>query len=235
MAFRARTESRPTLGLRAALKSALLLLSVLAMAASAQQEERWIHDELRVDMRTGPSFEYRITRFLSSGTPVTVLETRDDWIRVRSGDQEGWVQSQYTTGTPIAADRLEAAQDALARLRRERDTLAEELTAARQEAAVAQVARTETATALEQTQSELEDLRRTADDAVETAEALRVLRSESAEMRDRVEALERENLVLATDKRNEGLIWGAGAVVLGIVLALLVSAWGGRRRQSEWI
>lgn len=186
-------------------------------------------------MRTGPSFENRITEFLSSGTPLTVLETRDDWIRVRTGEgEEGWIQSQYTTDTPIAADRLEAAQAELARLRQERDRLAEALTAARQEAAVERSARTEATTALERTRAELEQLRRTASNAVETAEALRALRSEAADMREQIEALKKENLLLATDNRNEGLKWGAGAVTLGILLAMLVSAWAGRRRKNEW-
>jgi SH3 domain protein len=242
VALRSRTGPRPTLGRRVLFRSALLLLSALALVASAQQaaqaaqqEGRWIHDDLRVDMRTGPSFENRIIEFLSSGTPVTVLETREDWIRIRTGDEEGWIQSQYTTDTPVAEDRLAAAQAELASMRRERDTLAEELTAARQEAAVERTARTEAATALEQARADLEDLRRTSANAVETAEALRALRAEASELRDRLQALEEENLLLATDNRNEGLKWGAGAVVLGIVLAMLVSAWGGRRRKSEWI
>lgn len=234
-AFRAHRASRLAFWPRSLLKSALLLLSALALAAYAQDAERWIDDELRVDMRSGPSFENRIIEYLTSGTRVTVLETRGDWSRVRTGDEEGWIRTQYTTSTPIAADRLEAARAELERLRKERDTLAKELTAARQEAEVANVARTETSTELEQTQSELEALRRTTTDAVETAEALRTLRGEAAEMRDRIETLERENLLLATNKRNEGLKWGAGAVVLGIILAMLASAWGGRKRKGDWL
>jgi len=201
-------------------ESTLLLLSAFALTASAQQAERWIHDELRVDMRTGPSFENRITEFLSSGTPVTILETREDWIRVRTGDGEGWIQSQYTTETPIAADRLEASQAELARLRREREALEEELTAARQQTAVVRAAETESATALERTRAELDDLRRTAADALQTAAALRALRIEASQLRDQLQSLERENLVLTTDQRNEGLKLGAGAVVLGIVLTM---------------
>lgn len=186
-------------------------------------------------MRSGPSLRNRIIDFLPSGTPVTVLEAREDWIRVRTGDDEGWIQAQYTTGTPVAADRLEAAQAELARLRQERDTLAEELTAARQEAAVVRAARTETSTTLEQTRSELQDIRRTSANALETAAALRELRAQAAALRTRLGALEDENLVLATDNRNEGLKWGAGAVALGIVLAMIVSAFSRRRRSSEWV
>lgn len=236
-ALRTRPGPQCVRALRAPLRRALLLLSVLALAASAQQGQgdRWITDELRVDMRTGPSFENRIIEFLSSGTPVTVLETREDWIRVRTGDDEGWIQSQYTTGTPVAADRLEAARAELARLRRERDSLAEELTAARQEAAVVRVEGTEAATALEQTRDELEALRRTSASAVETAAALRALRGEAAALQDRLDTLEQENLVLTTDNRIEGLKWGAGAVTLGIVLSMIVSAFSRRRRSSEWV
>lgn len=186
-------------------------------------------------MRTGPSFEYRIIEFLSSGMPVTVLETREDWIRVRSGGEEGWIQSQYTTGTPVAADRLDAVQAELARLRPERDALAEELTAARQEAAVLRVEGAEAVTALEQSRAALQELRRTSAEAVETAAALRALRGEAAALRDRLEALERDNLALTTDNRIEGLKWGAGAVALGIVLAMIVSALSRRRRRSEWV
>ncbi|HSG88776.1 MAG TPA: TIGR04211 family SH3 domain-containing protein [Pseudomonadales bacterium] len=238
-AFARRTaEAHPPAlgGVRRALRRALpwMLVAVSAVASAAAPAERWINDQLRVDMRSGPTFENRILDFLSSGTPVTVLQDGEDWIRVRAAGKEGWIQSQYTTSTPIAADRLKVAEAELTRLRRERETLTEQLVEVRSDAGRLSSTNAEATAELERVRAELEELRRTSASALETASELAALQDEARTMRADLEALRVENATLAVDNRNEGLKWGAAAVLLGGLLALLAFAFGGRRRRSEW-
>ena len=214
----------------------LLLGAACAGPAVAEDARRWIHDELRVDMRTGPSFQNRIIDFLASGTPITVLEANDDgWIRIRAKGEEGWIQEQYTTGTPIAADRLAAAERRLAEVRAERERLAAALEEIRGEAGNLGTAYEEASAEVARLNAELERIRRTSAEALETAAALDALQDEAAAMRARMEDLASENVRLAGDNRAAGIKWGVAAVLAGALLAWIAASVGGRRKRSDWV
>ena len=222
--------------LRRPAAACLLLIACAGASVSAQEAQRWIHDELRVDMRTGPSFQNRIIDFLPSGTPLTVLEENDEgWIRIRARGEEGWIQGQYTTGTPIAADRLAVAERRLAEVRRERDRLSSTLEELRGEAGDLGSAYEEATAEVARLNAELERIRRTSAEALETAAALEALQDEATAMRARMEKLSNENVRLAGDNRATGIKWGAGAVLAGALLAWIAASIGGRRRRSDWI
>lgn len=234
-------DSRP-LFLRTALRLLLRLSPGLLLAAASASsaapatdaDQRWISDQLRVDMRTGPSFENRIIDFLPTGTPLTVLGEQDSWIRVRADGKEGWIQSQYSTDAPIAAQKLKQARADLERLRPERDRLAEQLAQAKDRIDALTSAETAAQAKLAETQAELQRVRRTSAAALETEAALQSLQTEAAQMRTRIDRLSDDNAALAADHRVEGIKWGAGAVGLGVVLALIASAIGASRKRSEW-
>lgn len=88
-----------------------VMLGALALPLHAQETEedpqRWVSDELTTYVRSGPTDGYRIVGTLSAGDPVTLLETRDDYSRVRSeGGDEVWVPSRDLQSTPSAQVRL---------------------------------------------------------------------------------------------------------------------------------
>ncbi|MEE4299087.1 MAG: TIGR04211 family SH3 domain-containing protein [Pseudomonadales bacterium] len=224
----------PRLSRTASLAWLALLLGGGAVASAEDAAERWIHDQLRVDMRSGPTFQNRIIDFLASGTPITVLETREEWIRIRAKDKEGWIQAQYTTGTPVAAARLEAAQRELAGLVEERDRLADELSRLRGEAGDLDSAYAEASSEVQRLEAELARIRETSARALETAAALETLQGEARAMRSRVDELSDENLQLRNDNLSDGIKWGLGAVVAGALLAWIAASFGKRRRRTDW-
>lgn len=226
----------PSLFLRRPAAALLFLVACGAGPSSAQEAQRWIHDELRVDMRTGPSFQNRIIEFLPSGTPLTVLEENDDgWLRIRARGEEGWIQGQYTTGTPIAADRLAIAERRLAEVRTERDRLSATLEELRGEAGDLGTAYEEASAEVARLNAELERIRRTSAEALETAAALDALQDEATAMRARMEDLAKENVRLAGDNRAAGIKWGVAAVLAGALLAWIAASVGGRRKRSDWV
>src|SRR5690606_34850430 len=92
---------------------ACLLLTTL----SAFGQTRYISDDIPIELRAGPSLEYRILRYLSAGVRLDALETNEDesYTRVRLTDEtDGWVLTRYLTAEPIARDRLAAAERNLA-------------------------------------------------------------------------------------------------------------------------
>ncbi|RLT93138.1 MAG: TIGR04211 family SH3 domain-containing protein, partial [Ketobacter sp.] len=109
----------------------LIIASLLAIPGYAKTI--YIHDNLRVDMRTGPSVEYRIIDFLRSGTSMEVLKESGEWIMIRTDGKEGWIQSQYTTEEPIARDQLARALKQIQSLQSENSSLKSQLSETRSE------------------------------------------------------------------------------------------------------
>jgi SH3 domain protein len=90
----------------------ILIVSLfLGSVASAAAETRYVSDELTVLLRGGMGTQYRILRMLNTGTPLTILETHDEYYKVRTRQGlEGYVLKQHITAdTPkaIVIDRLE--------------------------------------------------------------------------------------------------------------------------------
>jgi len=75
----------------------LVLISVICPGRAAA-ETGYVSDRLILTMRDGPGKEFKIQRSIPSDTQVTILETKDNYFRVRIKTGEvGWVESQYIT------------------------------------------------------------------------------------------------------------------------------------------
>ena len=105
--------------------SSLAALCVLPLAASAD----YIRDEVRVNMRTGPSSEHRILRVLVSGSQVARLGQEDGWVLIRTPDgKEGWVPTPYVTRQAPPSVILPKAQAELTEARAQIEKLSNQVT-----------------------------------------------------------------------------------------------------------
>ena len=105
--------------------SGLAALCVVPLAASAD----YIRDEVRVNMRTGPSSEHRILRVLVSGSQVARLGQEDGWVLIRTPDgKEGWVPTPYVTRQAPPSVILPRAQTELTDARAQIEKLSNQLT-----------------------------------------------------------------------------------------------------------
>jgi len=89
---------------------ALAIAIAALMAQSAGAASAWVKGEVRLNVRTGPSNEYRILGELHTGDKVDVLENGEGWTRIRSGDREGWVPEGFLQNEPPASALLADAQ-----------------------------------------------------------------------------------------------------------------------------
>ncbi|MGD8631441.1 MAG: TIGR04211 family SH3 domain-containing protein [Gammaproteobacteria bacterium] len=212
-----------------------IFLSLL-VCGTALAETRYVSDNLEITMRSGKGTSYGIIRMLRSGTPVEVLEEDKDagytQVRVKGG-KEGWVLSRFLMKGRAARDRLATAEKSLAELELENRKMETSMTALTGEKAalVKQLESLEGQT--RNVSQELSEIKRTASSAL-------AIDSENKELKGRVVSLERQLQIL--QQENEGLrdrtardwfLVGAGVVLLGIIVGLIIPRirW---RKKSSW-
>ncbi|HUT41199.1 MAG TPA: TIGR04211 family SH3 domain-containing protein [Gammaproteobacteria bacterium] len=217
-------------------KLRVILCISLLLAGSARAETSYVSDSLEITMRSGKGNSFSITRMLSSGTPLEVLEVDKDAgytrVRTKSG-KEGWVLSRYLMKTAAARDRLASAEKNLAEMELEKRKL---------ETAMAALTGEKNTLA-----KELEGLsgqnRKVSQDLAEikrTASSALAIDSENKDLKSRVVSLERDMQTL--QQENEGLrdrtardwfMVGAGVVLIGIIVGLIIPRirW---RKKSSW-
>lgn len=213
-----------------------ILLVCLTTAGNALAETRYVSDSLEITMRSGKGNSYSITRMLDSGTPLEVLEVDKDEgytrVRTKSG-KEGWVLSRYLMKTPAARDRLASAEKSLAEIELEKRKLETAMTALTGEKN-AITAELEALTGQNRKAGqELSEIKRAASSAL-------AIDAENKDLKSRVVTLERE--LQTQQQENEGLrdrsdrdwfMVGAGVVLLGILIGLIIPRirW---RKKSSW-
>jgi len=218
-------------------KKAIIPVSLLLLVCgSAIGETRYVSDNLEVTLRNGKGTNYGITRMLRSGTAVEVIEDDKDegYTKVRtSSGKEGWVLSRYLMQGPPARERLATVEKKLAELEldnRKKDTA---MTALTEEKSALETQLESMEGQSRNVSQELAEIKRTASSAL-------AIDSENKELKGRVISLERQLQILQQD--NEGLrdrtardwfMVGAGVVLLGILVGLIIPRirW---RKKSSW-
>lgn len=212
----------------------ILILSLCA--GLAQSQTRYVSDELVITFRTGPGPSNSITRNLTSGDRVEVLEERPDdgWARVRLDDgDEGWVLMQYLQPEPTANLLLQTARRDLTEAETEVEALRSQVS--------------ELQTELDATRSELEEIRsRSANIEREltsvrdaSANAL-TIRDQNESLRERVSELtasadlaQMEIRELRSRNRQSWFIVGAAVLFGGVVIGLVAPSLR-KKRRSSW-
>jgi SH3 domain protein len=82
----------------------ILLISSL----SAQAENMYVTDVLKVTLRTGPSLNNKIIKMVESGQKIEVIEPGQEWSLVRLDDgMEGWILNRYMISDETNKIKLE--------------------------------------------------------------------------------------------------------------------------------
>nr|WP_242463855.1 TIGR04211 family SH3 domain-containing protein [Halorhodospira halophila] len=224
--------------------SAVFLSAVLVTGlplTSATAQTAYVGDEISISFRTGPGSQYAIERFLSTGAPLEVLPlpedaeedygevALEDWIYVRDNQgDEGWVQERFLMAEAPARVRIgqveeerDAARERIAELEEELAEQTDEKDALSEELAEAEAR-------IEELESDLE----AASDGYELVEANEQLQERVARLLERNEQLEEQNTALAERSRQEWFLAGAGVLVGGLILGLILPHLRPRRRDG---
>lgn len=142
--------------------------------------------------------------------------------------------SQYLSNTPIAEDRLKAANRELEQARAELSRLKEQLSQVTEERNALKSSESSLADRSESLQEELQRIKSIAADAINLDKRNRELASENQKLRNDLEVLTAENERLEASKEYDFMLLGAGLVFAGVLLALVIPLLKPTRKTDNW-
>ena len=215
---------------------ALLVVTVLALPTEGLAQTRYVTDQGDFYLRTGPSNAHRITKQVSAGTAVTVIESDEaaGYTQVRLADNTvGWILSRYLTGQPSARDQLSAAKARVERMEAQVREMEVALAGTREENTSLSGSRSSLEAEVTRLSTELERIRAVSSGALRLEATNRQLQEQLAQANQRADTLESKNRMLSDSSRRDWFLAGAGTIILGLVLGLILPRLR-FRRKSKW-
>ncbi len=205
-------------------KQLLILASLLCVAGLATAKPRYISDELIVTVRQGQGNHTPIIKTIKSGDRIDVLEETDTgYARIKTSDgTEGWIRTQFLTDEPVAAQKLVKLQDKLSQLDTSNQSLKKELKDLRAEKTAVDEAYAKLQNEHGTTQKELVHLGKVAANPIMLAKENKELTDKFASMSHELEMLRNEHQVVKDRSRQNWFMAGAGVIILGMLLGLMI-------------
>lgn len=213
----------------------LLALALLGITLTARAETRYVTDELEIDLRSGTSLQHRILRMIPSGTELEILEqdAATGYTRVRApSGAEGWILTRYLTTSPPARVRLADTEKKLAELEIQSRQRMAKLSQSDQEflKTMEELARVKDENM--KFSKQLADIQRTASSALAIDAENKELKNRLMQMEREQETLRQENVALHDRTGRDWFMIGAGVLILGIILGLILPRIRVRKRSS---
>jgi SH3 domain protein len=197
----------------------------------------YVTDELKITLRSGESATHRILRMLPTGERLTVLSSNPDSgyskVRTASG-AEGYVLTRQLIDQPVARDRLAAAEAEVNALKAAPGELSSRLANLTEQHKALQQQHEELKQAKTLVDQEFAALQRTSSNAVRIANERNELRKQVASLTREIEDVKQQNRELENKTAQNWFLIGAGVVVGGIILGLILPHLRVRRRKSSW-
>lgn len=218
------------MGLMSSRVSLAVLLVLVVTAASAA--DRYVSDELSINLRRGPGNDYRITQLLDAGEPVTVIETGDGWTHVRTeGGSDGWVLSRFLSNEPAARTQLAEMRERVAELEQSNASLRDELSEALEGSSELGALKKELVAENKSLKQELSQIKEASSNAIRINRENQEFREQILSMESEVERLRHENQALQS--RRDGMKVGAIILLAGVLLGLVLPLFR-RRSRNSW-
>ncbi len=212
----------------------ICLLSFVAGHVHAQTE-RYVTDSLRLEARQGPSTNHRISHMLNSGARVTVLEddTETGYSRVTLDDgSEVWILTRFLMDEPAARARLAQTQENLSEEHEKARDLASQLETLGRTADEIEQSRSTLATDKKLLQTELAQIKQAAANTLAIQERNQSLDKQLEVVSTDLDAAKQRNRALKERSERDWFIAGAGVLLGGIIIGLVLPKIRWKRRRG---
>jgi SH3 domain protein len=187
----------------------------------------YVTDSFRISLRGGPSIDYKILKFLTSGLPVDVLESEEGWTRVQllepaQDSITGWVLSRYLiTRIPW--------KNQVVSLKKEKAQLEKKLSLVKKELDKAMIHKQELTLELEKYSKTLSKLQDRYEIIKQGAPDYLKLKAAYETTKKTTQTLINENQRLKSSQMNRWFAMGALILLCGLMIGLLV----GRQQKKR--
>ena len=215
------------------LSLSLTSLTLLA-PMQANADSKYVSDQLRITMRTGQGNQFQIIKALVSGMKLEILEETDTgYTKVKTEDgQEGWVRSQYLADEPIAADKLARAENRLAKTKERNKSIKDELAALRKDKIKLDSEHSALRTKHTNASKELSHLSKVAARPKQLAKENIELHKKFEQISDELVLVKQENQVLKDRSQRHWFITGAGVLIIGMLIGLIIPKFRFKSKDS---
>ena len=216
----------------------LPLALLMVVAGVVQAQTVYIDDTLYAPVRSGQGTQFRILHSgLRSGTAITLLERNEEsgYSRIRTSQGiEGWIPSRYLTNQPIAQARLESANRELEQTRAQLEELQSQMSevsgqrdqlSSREQALEQRVA---------ELTKELEEIRSVSANALSLDRRNRELQESNQKLKNEVEVLTAEVERLEAKRESDFMLLGAGLLILGMFIAVVLPWLKPTKKNDTW-
>lgn len=214
-----------------------LLCLLLLLPGLLAAETRYVTDIAKITLRTGESTSHRIIHMLSSGTALEVLSSnkKSGYSKVKtSSGQVGFILTNKLTKETSARSQLSALRQEIDSLKAAPGELRKNLTDLQKQHGDLQVAHQELQAVKQKQGQELQSIRRTASNAIRISNERNELRQQVASLTRAVADLKQENQDLSNEATRDWFLIGAGVIIAGILIGLILPHLRFQRRRNSW-
>jgi len=187
---------------------------------------------------TGQTNAYRIRLNLKSGTPLELIEINEESgyskVTTKAGT-EGWVLSRYLVNTPVAKTRLAVAQKQLAKLKEKNKQLSSGQSSAQKNVSQLTSLNQSLETANAKLEKELNYVKEVSGNAISINQRNQQLIQDNQQLKNDIDLLSSDNERLKDNANNQYFMMGAGAILLGLILGLVLPSLKPRRKDTGWV
>jgi len=215
----------------------LILIAVASVSASAivTAQTRYVTDDFKVMLRTGPSVQNKIVDSLNSGTQLEVL--REDagnghsQVQTSSGTI-GYVLTRFLSDNRSARSRLKYLESQLQQLRSKPGELQTLLATSQDENQLLIEQNTQLTNQYTAVSQELAQIKAVSADAVNLSQRSAKLETEVQQLLLQLDDIRIQNEVLKDQSSKRWFVLGVGAILIGLLLGWILSIAQRPRRQS---
>lgn len=216
----------------------IFLLVSLLLSNQLFAKTMYITDSFEAPLRTGQTNAYRILAYPKSGSALEVLEVNKEsgYTKVKTQRGiEGWIQTRYLVNNPIAKHRLLQAQKQLASLKEKNKALSSGQSSANKAASELAKQNKSLQTVNSKLEKELNYVKEVSGNAININQRNQRLIEENQQLKNEFDLLSSDNERLKDNANSQYFMMGAGAILLGIILGLVLPSLKPKRKDTGWV
>ncbi len=211
-------------------------VGLLLCSGAAIAETAYVSDQLEATMRRGEGTKFGIVRMVKSGYPLNVVEvnSKTGYTKVRTNaGTEGYVLSRYLMSEAPAREQLGSLTDSNKGLREKIENL--EATIAELQGSTSEQSGQIAALQSDKQELglELTGLREATSDVIAIKRKNDTFSAQVQQLTIEKEALETENRAYRDNTKQDWFVRGAGVIILGILIGLILPKLRRRRRWGD--